>query len=37
MVQLTPMEDFNLEVNLYQSLNVQLYQHKVMNSDGPTL
>ena len=37
MVQLTPMENFNLEVNLYQSPNVQLYQHKVINSDGPTL
>jgi len=25
-----------LEVDLCQSTNVQLYQHKVMNSDGPT-
>jgi len=35
MVQLTPQENFNLEVNLCQSTNVQLYQHKVVNSDGP--
>jgi len=36
MVQLTPKENFILDVNLRQSLNVQLNQHKVMNSDGPT-
>ena len=37
MVQLNPMENFNLEVILYQNLNVKLYQQKVMNSDGSTL
>jgi len=26
-----------MEAHLYQSLNVRLYQHKVMNSDGPTV
>jgi len=36
MAQLTPKENCNLKVNLCQSINVQLYQHKVMNSDGPT-
>jgi len=36
MVQLTPKENFNFEVNLCQSSNVQLYHHKVMHSDGPT-
>ena len=36
MVQLTPEENFNLEVNLYQSLNVQLFKHKVINSSGTT-
>jgi len=36
MVQLTPKESFSLELNLYQSTNVQLYEHNVMNSDRPT-
>jgi len=37
MVQFTPKRNFNLEVHLCQSTNVQLYQHKVMNSSGTTL
>jgi len=36
MIQFTPKNNFNLEVDLCQSTNVQLYQHKVMNSDEPT-
>jgi len=35
MAQLNPKENFNLEVNLCQRTNIQLYQHKVMYSDGP--